>query len=95
VTVIRYSLKTQYCSPTTVSKFFDGFELVKGAGYWQGKREDCVSVNIIGTDADLDKVLALARTIREQYRQEEVWITSETVNLRRVTIDAVKGGLET
>ena len=94
MTVIRYCLKTQHCSPTTVSKFFDGFELVKGVGYWKGKREDCVSVNIVGTETDLDKVIALARTIREQYRQEEVWITSENVSLRRVTIDAVKEGLE-
>lgn len=92
-TTIRYSLKTEHCSPSLVAKYFDGFELVKGEGYWQGKRENSVSINILGTDTDLEKVLTLARNIREQYQQQEVWITSEPVTLTRVTIDAVKGEL--
>jgi len=77
-----------------VSQHFDGFTLLKGCGYWQGTREDSVSIVILGSDSDRDKVLTLARQIREQYRQAEVWITSEPVTLHRVTIDAVKEGFE-
>lgn len=86
---IRYTLKTEHCSSTLVAKYFDGFELTRGEGFWQGKREDCVSISILGTEADVEKITNLARDIREQYRQDEVWITSEPVILTRVVI----GGL--
>ncbi len=92
MTVIRYTLITQHCAPAIVARYFDGFTLIKGQGYWQGKGEDSVSIIVLGTDSDLDKVLTLARTIRTHYNQQEVWLTSEPVNLRRVTIDATHEG---
>lgn len=90
---VRYSIHTQHCAPALVAKRFDGFTINRGCGYWQGKREDCVTIVILGSDLDLSKVLTLARDIREQYRQEEVWVTYESVELRRVSIDATKTGL--
>lgn len=92
--VIRYRLHTEHIAPTLVTRYFDGFSIVKAHGYYKGKSEASVIVEIIGTLADADKVRALAHDIREQYRQAEVWITTEEVSLTRVTIDAVKEGLE-
>lgn len=92
--VTRYRLYTEHLAPTIVSRHFDGFTMSSARGYWQGKAEQSVCVEIIGRPEDRPKVETLAREIREQYRQAEVWITSEPVTLTRVTIDAVKQGLE-
>ena len=92
MSVIRYTIQTEHCSPVLVSNLFDGFEIIRGIGYWQGKAETCVRITILATEEDRGKVLTLARNIREQYRQEEVWITAEAVSLTRVSIDATKEG---
>jgi hypothetical protein len=91
--VIRYTVHTQHCAPAIVSRYFEGYTLIRCQGLWRGKAEDSVQVVIIGDDATLSNVLSLAQTIRTHYNQDEVWVTSETVNLRRVTIDATKEGL--
>lgn len=93
MSTIRYTIKTQHCAPTLVAKLFDGFEIVKGIGFWKGKPETCVSIAILGTEDDRPKVLTLARQIREQYRQEEVWVTAESVTLIRVSIDKAEEGI--
>ncbi len=90
--VIRYRIHTEHVAPTLVSKVFDGFSILQCRGYWQGKAESSHVIEILATDADRSKVTALAQTIREQYRQAEVWITVESVSLLRVTIDAIKEG---
>jgi hypothetical protein len=92
-TVIRYRLHTEHVSPVLVAKYFDGFTIINGRGYYQGKGESSVAIEIIGTIDDAAKVTTLARDIREQYRQTEVWITTEEISLTRVTIDAEKQGL--
>ena len=84
MTVVRYMIKTEHCAPSLVAKHFDVFDLVRGDGYWRGKHEQSISISILGTEADLEKILQLAREIRTQYQQDEVWITSESVTLRRV-----------
>lgn len=91
--VIRYRLHTEHVSPALIARYFDGFTLIKGLGYYKGKSESSVAIEIIGTPGDAAKVSTLAREIREQYRQTEVWITTEEVSLTRVTIDAEKQGL--
>lgn len=91
--IIRYRLHTEHLSPTLVARYFDGFTILKGQGFYKGKSEDSAIVEIIGTLEDAAKVTTLAKDIREQYRQAEVWITSEAISLLRVTIDAVKDGL--
>ncbi len=90
--VIRYRIHTEHVAPTLVSKDFAGFSILQVRGYWKGKAEASHVVEILGTPEDRAKVLALAQTIREQYRQTEVWITVEAVSLLRVTIDAVNEG---
>lgn len=93
MTVIRYRIHTEHVAPTLVtSAGFPGFSILQCRGFWEGKAEQSHVIEILGTDADLQKVLTLCRNIREQYRQAEVWLTSETVSLRRVTIDATHEG---
>ena len=92
--VIRYRIHTEHVAPTLVTRAgFAGFSILQCRGYWQGKAEASHVIEILGTTEDRPKVTALAQTIREQYRQAEVWITVEAVSLLRVTIDAVTEGL--
>ena len=84
MTVIRYMIKTEHCAPSLVAKHFDVFDLVRGDGYWRGKHEQSISITILGAEADLEKIMQLAHEIRTQYQQDEVWITYESVTLRRV-----------
>ena len=91
--VVRYRLHTEHLAPSLVARYFDGFTLVRTQGYYGGKAESSVIIEIIGTEDDASKVQTLARDIREQYRQTEVWITSEEITLTRVTIDATLEGL--
>jgi hypothetical protein len=93
--VIRYTIDTEHCAPTLVGRYFDGYSITSKLGFWRGKSERSVSIVILATESDRDKVLTLARDIREQYRQQEVWITSEPVTLTRITIDATLEGLPT
>ena len=91
--VVRYRLHTEHLAPSLVARYFAGFTLVRTQGYYGGKAESSVIIEIIGTEDDASKVQTLARDIREQYRQTEVWITSEEITLTRVTIDATLEGL--
>lgn len=96
-TTIRYTLKTEHCASTLVAQYFDGFELVRGEGYWQGKQESSISIVILADETDHvahRKVFQLAEAIRVQYKQAEVWITQERVLLHRVVgSDGIREGL--
>jgi hypothetical protein len=92
--VIRYRVHTEHVSPALVGRYFEGFTILDAAGFYKGKPESSKVIEVLGTAEDLDKVKALALDIREQYRQAEVWITSEPVNLLRVSIDAIREGIE-
>lgn len=91
--IIRYRIHTQHVAPNMVARHFDGFSIVRAQGFWKGKAEDAVIIEILGTVDDGPKVRTLASEIREQYRQHEVWITTEEVSLIRVTIDATLEGI--
>ena len=91
--IIRYRIHTEHVSPAIVSRHFDGFSILPNVrGFYKGKAENAVIVEILGTADDGAKVRSLAAEIREQYRQQEVWITTEEVSLTRVTIDAIQEG---
>jgi len=90
--VIRYRLHTEHVSPSIIARHFDGFTIVDARGYYKGKAESSKVIEILGTVDDIAKVQTLAREIREQYRQTEVWITTEEVSLLRVSIDAITEG---
>jgi hypothetical protein len=90
---VRYRIHTEHLAPTLVTRFFDGFTLYSARGYWQGKTESSITCEILGTAEDRSKIVTLCQTIREQYRQEQVWFTAEPVSLTRVSIDAISEGL--
>lgn len=93
--VIRYRVHCEHVAPALVTRAgFQGFSITACRGYWQGKAEQSHIVEILGEVEDNARVLTLAAVIREQYRQTEVWVTSEIVTLQRVTIDSVKDGFE-
>ncbi len=92
--VIRYRIHTEHVAPALIARYFEGFSVLNAQGFYKGKPESSKVIEIIGTLDDAGKVKALALDIREQYRQSEVWITSEEVNLLRVAIDATREGLE-
>lgn len=90
---VRYRIHTEHCAPSLIGRYFPGFSIVRAQGYYDGKAEASIIIEIIGMESDKPKVLTLARDIREQYRQSEVWITSEAITLERVSIDATTEGL--
>lgn len=93
MTVIRYRVYCQHIAPSLVARAgFDGFTILNTRGFWKGKAEASHVVEILACGSDRNRVLTLCATIREQYRQEEVWFTAEEVLLTRVTIDATKEG---
>lgn len=55
-----------------VAKFFDGFTVLNGQGYWQGKPEDCIIFEIETDKKDL--VLWLANQIKMQNNQQSVLV---------------------
>lgn len=93
--VIRYRIHTEHVSPALIARYFDGFSIISVQGFYRGKGESSKVIEVLGTVADAAKIKALSQDIREQYRQAEVWITTEEVNLLRVTIDACYASLST
>jgi hypothetical protein len=55
-----------------VAKFFDGFTMLEGKGYWQGKPEGCLIFEI--ETEKKDPVLWLANQIKLQNNQQAVLV---------------------
>jgi len=53
-----------------VSRYFDGFTIVDSVGYWRGKREDSLIVEIVFDGKDKPKVEAICREINIVNKQE-------------------------
>lgn len=64
------------------SRYFPGFTLSKGAGYWQGQREASATIEVL-TDKP-SKVNALARAIKLVNKQQAVLVESMPVRERMV-----------
>jgi len=52
------------------SKQFEGFTAYKGLGYWQGKKERCLMIEI--ESKNKKEVIGLAKTLAKKLRQEAV-----------------------
>ena len=78
--MIRYRLYTENKKNIDgiTSKLFDGFTLLKGTGYWRGKREGCLIIEILA-DKETKNIEVLANTIKRVNKQESVYVTSEPV----------------
>lgn len=53
-------------------RYFDGFTLIEGAGYWQGQRELSTTIELVTDDGD--RVLELARAIKVANGQDAVLV---------------------
>jgi len=57
-----------------VSQYFDGFTLIPTEGYWKGKREESVIVEVIASGPMRQKVREMAETLKEINGQESVLV---------------------
>lgn len=79
--VVRYRLYTENTRSVIdiVSQHFDAASFYFGVGLWQGNRENSITIEIIGSDADYTRVLALAEDIKVRGRQSAVLVTRESI----------------
>jgi len=69
-----------------VSKEFEGFTVLEGAGYWKGIKESALVIEII-TDESREgenKVDRLAHFIKILNNQENVLLTTQTLDIRLI-----------
>ena len=65
---------------TLVSRYFAGATLINATGLWEGQTELSKVIEIVGTLADLQKVVFLAGDIKEVNEQQSVLFTYAPVN---------------
>ncbi len=58
------------------SNVFSGFTLYKTKGYWQGQAENSIVIEVVSTEQDREKVVSLAKDIKELNKQESVLVNS-------------------
>jgi hypothetical protein len=56
------------------ARFFDSFTVVPTVGYWRGERESSAAIEIIGAEADAERVRELATTIKQENQQQAVLV---------------------
>jgi hypothetical protein len=62
-----------------VAQAFPGFSVTYCDGYWQGSREKCMVIAILGSALDYAVVARLALRIKEAGQQESVLVTQQLV----------------
>jgi len=62
-----------------VGRYFKGFTLLNGIGYWQGMPEQSLVVEIIGTESDRAAIEAIAYEIKKANAQEAVLIQETNI----------------
>lgn len=70
-------------------RYFDGSTLLYGNGAYKGTSEDSVIIEVIGTSADLQKIVDLAGDIRVVNAQESVLVTWSEVSTLDITSEVV------
>ena len=79
---VIYKVYTEYKNTLQVieliSKYFDGFTILSGFGFWKGERESSLIIEITGDYADKSKVLKLAAEIKILNKQESVLVFTGT-----------------
>jgi hypothetical protein len=58
-----------------MSQNFESFTIIPAIGYWRGKPENSIIIEIIGNPDDYTKIRNCADNIRKQNKQECVLIT--------------------
>lgn len=77
--MIRYRIYTEKKDnlERLAGNFFEGFNVSEVKGYWKGKAEKSVIIEILAGEAQAVQVKALALLIKELNKQESVLITRE------------------
>jgi len=58
-----------------VNKYFEGYTLLNGVGYWQGEKENCLIIEIITNNkSDIDKIELIAYAIKKLNHQQAILI---------------------
>jgi hypothetical protein len=57
-----------------VNNHFQGFSIYFGRGYWQGTREDSMTIEIVGSEMDYLRVREIATAIKTFNGQEAVLV---------------------
>lgn len=70
----KYALYTEHKSnlPTLTNKYFKGFSIYRGLGYWQGAQEKSTQIVVFGNNSDLKNLKRLAYDIKKVNKQEAV-----------------------
>ena len=63
-----------------VSKFFKGFTLIHGRGYWEGNREESLIIEIVGDIRDQSAIEKLAKEIKRENKQESVLLQKALID---------------
>lgn len=72
-----------------VTRYFPGFTIYYGVGYYESIRENCAVIELLGTERDRQNVLFLAGDIRQVNEQSSVIVTWGTVGRFDVTDQAL------
>lgn len=90
---VTYRLYTEDTNLPTLraltARYFDGYTLLFGQGCYKATMESTVVVEVIGTPADLQKVVNLAGDIRVVNAQQSVLVTWSEVSRLDVTASLV------
>lgn len=63
--------------PDVVSKYFEGFTIIHGLGFWKGKPESCavIEIDTLGSDYNIEaRVNSVVADIKSQCHQESVLV---------------------
>jgi len=63
-----------------VSKHFQGFTVFNAIGYWQGKKEQSLIIEVLASSKAQSKIESIARYIKVHNKQEAVLIVKLDAN---------------
>ena len=87
---IVYTIETEHYSNLAriINRYFDGFNIQVGTGYYRGQSECSATIRIVATRAQLQAVMNLCGDIRYINKQESIILTYAPVTRLDVTCEA-------
>ena len=67
-----------------INRFFEGYTVLEGTGYWRGQAETCLIIEIITSYHHHDKIMAIAEWIQKHNNQDSVAITTQNIEIKTV-----------
>ena len=87
---IVYTIETEHYLNLSriIGRYFDGFNIQVGTGYYKGQAECSATIRIMATRAQLQEVVNLCGDIRYVNKQEAIILTYAPVTRLDVTYEA-------